>query len=93
MYCSFVDFEKAFDIVPRVRLMHMLQRLGVPIEYIWGIMALCKTDWTSALSGGPLKANLLHCRVRQKCLLSLTLCRIYIDEFLSYIARVGDKEA
>ena len=32
IYCSFVDFRKAFDTVPRARLMHRLQQLGVPIE-------------------------------------------------------------
>lgn len=37
---SFVDFRKAFDTVPRARLMRRMQDLGVPKEIIWGIMAL-----------------------------------------------------
>ena len=40
MYCCFVDFRKAFNIVLRARLMHRLQELRVPKEIIWGIMAL-----------------------------------------------------
>ncbi|KAH7440397.1 hypothetical protein KP509_04G105200 [Ceratopteris richardii] len=43
IYCSFVDFRKAFDMVPRARLMRRLQEMGVPIELMWGIMALYKS--------------------------------------------------
>ncbi|RYA67318.1 hypothetical protein DD598_28795 [Enterobacter cloacae complex sp. 2DZ2F16B1] len=40
IYCSFMDFRKAFDTVPRARLMCRLQEMGVLRELIWGIMAL-----------------------------------------------------
>ena len=30
IYCCFVDFRKAFDTVPRARLMQRLEALGVP---------------------------------------------------------------
>lgn len=43
IYCNFVDFRKAFDIVPRERLMRKLQEMGVPIEMTWGIMALYRS--------------------------------------------------
>ena len=50
IYCCFVDFRKAFDTVPRARLMNRMQTLGVPKEIIWGIMALygsvLKHVWT-----------------------------------------------
>eukprot|EP00250_Pteridium_aquilinum_P022184 c25317_g3_i1 orf=401-733(+) len=39
IYCSFVDFKKAFDMVPRARMMRKLHEIGVPIELNWGIMA------------------------------------------------------
>ena len=32
IYCCFVDFRKAFDTVPRAKLIHILQKLGVPVE-------------------------------------------------------------
>ena len=40
IYCCFEDFRKAFDTVPRARLINRMQTLGVPKEIIWGIMAL-----------------------------------------------------
>ena len=43
IYCSFVDFRKAFDMVPRARLMRRLQEMGVPTVLIWGIMALYRS--------------------------------------------------
>ena len=30
IYCSFVDFHEAFDIVPKARLMCRLHEMGVP---------------------------------------------------------------
>ena len=38
-----MDFCKAFDTVPRARLMRRLQEMGVPTKLIWGVMALYKT--------------------------------------------------
>ena len=40
LYCCFVDFRKAFDTVPRDRLLQRLQSLKVSSEMIWGIIAL-----------------------------------------------------
>ena len=40
IYCCFVDFRKAFDTVPRAKMLHRLQKIGVPIELIWGFQAL-----------------------------------------------------
>ena len=40
IYCCFVDFRKSFHTVPRARLMHLLEALGVPIDMQWGIYAL-----------------------------------------------------
>ena len=31
-FCCFVDFKKAFDTVPRDKLWHRMQELGVPIH-------------------------------------------------------------
>ena len=40
IYCSFVDFRKAFDTVHRERLFQRLQSLGIPAEMSWDIYAL-----------------------------------------------------
>ncbi|MCO5613035.1 hypothetical protein L7F22_067309 [Adiantum nelumboides] len=40
LHCCFVDFCKAFDIVPRDRLFQGLLTLGVPSEMLWGILSL-----------------------------------------------------
>ena len=38
-----MDFLKAFDMVPRARLIRRLYDLGVPSEITWGILALYET--------------------------------------------------
>jgi hypothetical protein len=43
VFCCFVDFRKAFDTVPRARLLHRLQSLAVPDEMIWSIITLYKS--------------------------------------------------
>ena len=44
IYCAFVDFRKAFDTVPRAQLILRLEEMGVPMELIWGILALYRVD-------------------------------------------------
>ena len=38
VYCTFVDFRKAFDTIPRAQMMLRLEEMGVPMELIWGIL-------------------------------------------------------
>ena len=40
IYYTFVDFRKAFDTIPRARLILGIEEMGIPMELIWGIMAL-----------------------------------------------------
>ena len=40
VYCCFMDFQKAFDIVPRACLIKRVQELGYDHEVIWAIVAL-----------------------------------------------------
>ncbi|KAH7292540.1 hypothetical protein KP509_29G073500 [Ceratopteris richardii] len=74
IYCSFVDFHKAFDTLPRSRLMRRLQAMGVPLELTWGIMALHKSvvGRVRTLEG---ISTLVHSNigVKQGCPLSPTL--------------------
>ncbi|MCO5593906.1 hypothetical protein L7F22_047925 [Adiantum nelumboides] len=94
IYCCFVDFRKAFDTVPRARLMNRMQTLGVPKEIMWGIMTL----YGSVL--GRVRtpegdSDIIHSTigVKQGCPLSPTLFGMYIDEVSDYIDREGDKGA
>ena len=89
-----MDFGKAFDTVPRARLIHRLQELGVPIELIWGIQALYKTV-TGQVHTPEGFSELIHSTVgvKQGCPLSPTLFGIYVDEVSNYIERTGDRGA
>ena len=94
IYCCFVDFRKAFDTVPRARLMNRMQMLGVPKEIIWGIMALYGSvlGRVRTLEGD---SNIIQSTigVKQGCPLSPTLFGMYIDEVSDYIDREGDRGA
>ena len=94
MYCCFVDFRKAFDTVPRAKLMSRLPKLGVPTEIIWGIMALygLVTGHVRTLEG---MSDIVHSTigVKQGCPLSPTLFGMYVDEVSDYIDREGDRGA
>ena len=37
LYCFFVDFKKAFDMVPRAKLWRRMEELGVLSEYMVAI--------------------------------------------------------
>ena len=52
VYCAFVDFRKAFDAVPRTQLMLILEEMGVPMELIWGILALYESVKGQILTKG-----------------------------------------
>ena len=40
VYCYFVDFRKAFDIVPCAQLIRRLQKMGYGQKVIWAVVAL-----------------------------------------------------
>ncbi|MCO5567345.1 hypothetical protein L7F22_021035 [Adiantum nelumboides] len=82
IYCSFVDFRKAFDTVPRARLMRRLQEMGVPIALTWGIMALYRKSVTGHVRTTEGISDLVHSTigVKQGCPLSPTLFGMYVDE-------------
>ena len=93
IYCCFVDFCKAFDTVPRARLIHILQEMGAPIELIWGIQALYNKTVTGQVCTLEGFSDLIHSTigVKQGCPLSPTLFGMYVDEVSDYIERSGDK--
>ena len=89
-----MDFRKAFDTVPRERLMRRLQDMGVPIEMTWGIMALYRSVRGQVRTPEGL-SDVAHSTigVKQGCPLSPTLFGMYVDEVSDYIERGGDRGA
>ncbi|MCO5558477.1 hypothetical protein L7F22_012061 [Adiantum nelumboides] len=91
LYCCFVDFRKAFDSVPRFRLMQRLQDIGVPEAIRWGIYALYESVTGRVRApGGLLDAIESTIGVKQGCPMSPTLFGIYIDELSEYVDTYGD---
>ena len=74
--------------------MQRLQRLGVPIELIWGTVALYKTV-TGRVRTPQGMSDTIHSTigVKQGCPLSPTLFGMYVDEVSDYIEREGDRGA
>ncbi|MCO5572087.1 hypothetical protein L7F22_025838 [Adiantum nelumboides] len=81
IYCSFVDFHKAFSMVPRAGLMRRLQEMGVPTVSIWVIKALYRSVMVHVRTLEEI-SDLVHSTigVKQGCLLSPTLFGMYINE-------------
>ncbi|MCO5611969.1 hypothetical protein L7F22_066229 [Adiantum nelumboides] len=92
IYCSFVDFRKAFDTVSRARLMRRLQEMGVPTVLTWGVMALYRSVIGHVRTPKGI-SDLVHSTigVKQGCPLSPTLFGMYVDEVSDYIDREGDR--
>ena len=89
-----MDFRKAFDIVPRARLMQRLEALGVPTDMQWGIYALYESVSRKVRSSkGLSEAVASTIGVKQGCPLSPTLFGLYIDEVSHYIERFGGSGA
>ena len=74
--------------------MRRLQDMRVPIELIWGIMALYRSVVGHVRTPEGL-STLVHSTigVKQGCPLSPTLFGMYVDEVFDYIERDGDRGA
>ena len=81
VYCTFVNFWKAFDTAPRAQMMLRLEEMGVPMELIWGILALNESvKGQIRTQGGVSEIIQSTIGVKQGCPLSPTLFGLYIDE-------------
>ena len=90
LYSCFVDFRKAFDIVPRERLFDRLKSLEIPNAMIWAIYALYEQVSGCVRCLGDLyNCFISTIGVKYVCPLSSTLFGIYIDEIIDFIARKG----
>lgn len=87
LFACFVDFQKAYDSVPRDLLWRKLQRLGVTGWCLQAIQALY-ADVPLVVQGAPADEPPFHSLlgVKQGCPLSPLLFGIYIDDFESMFA-------
>ena len=85
LFCVFVDFKKAYDLVDREKLLKKLQRLGVNGIFFRNIVAMYEnTEYSIKLSNGILKPIRSKLGLRQGCPMSPLLFNIYIDD-IKYI--------
>ena len=87
LFACFVDFQKAYDSVPRDLLWQKLQRLGVAGWCLQAIQALY-ADVPLVVQGAPADELPFHSLmgVKQGCPLSPLLFGIYIDDLESMFA-------
>ena len=94
IYCTFVDFRKAFDTIPRAQMILRLEEMGVPMELIWGILALYESvKGQIRTKEGVSEIIQSTIGVKQGCPLSPTLFGLYIDEMAEYLEKKGGKGA
>ncbi|MCO5586433.1 hypothetical protein L7F22_040373 [Adiantum nelumboides] len=94
MYCCFVDFQKAFDTIPRANLWARMESLGVP-TYLRRAMAhmyrevRCKIKTHEGYS----REFMSNMGVKQGCPLSPTLFGLCIDQLEEIITQCMKEEA
>ena len=82
LYACFVDFTRAFDLVPRDRLWVKLRRAGVAGWALQGIQSLyASTPMCVKLPAGFTACFSSPLGVKQGCPLSPTLFGLFIDDF------------
>ena len=91
-FCCLVDFKNAFDMVPRDKLWHRMEELGVPIhlrETVHRIYEEVKVK--IRMSVGISKSFRSDIKVKQGCPLSPTLFGLYIDKLEEWLnSQEGD---
>ena len=90
LFCCFVDFRKAFDMVPRKNLWNRLEEIKVPLEL--RVVAIRMYENVIAkfknIEGWSKEIN-YNIRAKQGCPLSPTLFCIYIDKLEDCLENVG----
>lgn len=81
LYCCFVDFKKAFDLVPRQTLWDVLEQRGMKGKVLASLQTMYAADKACVLTpDGP--TDLFECSigVKQGCPASPLLFGLYLDE-------------
>jgi hypothetical protein len=91
-FCCFVDFKKAFDMVPRDKLWHRMEELGVPIHLRVAIhRPYEEVKVKIRMSAGISESFRSDIGVKQGCPLSPTLFGLYIDKLEEWLnSQEGD---
>ena len=88
--CCFVDFRKAFDMVPRKNLWNRLEEIKVPLELRVAAIRMYENVIAKFKSTeGWSKEINCNIGVKQGCPLSPTLFGIYIDKLEEYLEKAG----
>ena len=91
LYCCFVDFKKAFDIVPQSELWNRMAEIDMPLEYRVARLyeqVKCQLKMDSGFS----KHFLSNMGVKQGCPLSPTLFGLCIDKLEEVVNKVAREE-
>ncbi|MCO5605801.1 hypothetical protein L7F22_059985 [Adiantum nelumboides] len=97
LYCCFVDFKKAFDMVPRENLWKHMKELQVPNEYMHAIFCIYEKVVCQVRMGEGISEFFTSTiGVKQGCPLSPTLFGLLIDELehmvLEFMQQEGIEE-
>lgn len=91
LYLAFVDLTKAFDLVSRVGLFALLQRIGCPPKLLSMIESFHKDmSGTVQFDGSCSEPFPIKNGVKQGCVLAPTLFGIFFSLLLSYAFRESD---
>jgi hypothetical protein len=86
LFCCFVDFKKAFDTVPREKLWHRIEELGVPMHLRAAVHRLYEEVKVKIrTSTGIFESFRSDIGVKQGCPLSPTLFGLYIDKLEEWL--------
>jgi hypothetical protein len=90
LFCCFVDFGKAFDMVPRKNLWNRLEEIKVPFELRAATIRLYE-NVISKFKNIECWSKEIHCNIgdKQGCPLSPTLFGIYIDKLEYCLEEAG----
>ena len=88
LFVTFVDFSKAYDLVPREKLYFVLKTIGCGAVMLTAIMAMYRV--TESVIGTSVVTAVLG--VRQGSPTSCYLFIIYVNELIKYVKRNCDPE-
>ena len=92
LFCSFIDFSKAFDTVPRDLLFKKLQRHGVNGRFFNIIKSIYTNDQACVKTGSQCtKPFDINQGVRQGCVLSPLLFNIFLADLAKDLDEMDDK--
>ena len=92
LYCCFVDFRKAFDLVPRQTLWNILEQRGMAGKVLSSLKTMYAADKACVLTrDGP--TDLFNCSigVKQGCPASPLLFGLYLDELEALLEKAADE--